>query len=543
MAEFDNMRERDWDECCPISEDKHNLRMAESIQTEISGWAPGARSRTRRRSLEGLTERITGSWPLVARDLRGMSRQGQVFWIRVLGAGMAIVTLALLLLQEVHVGASLGVRIFSALNTCVIFTILFVGPVITADCIAQEKREGTLGLLFLAPLRSRDIVLAKALSNALRAFTLLLAVIPVMVFPVVFGGVPAYVLIFALSSQLAALCIALAAGILASIRNREFIQAAVWGIIYCLCLVGVVVLLSRALMLLSRGFRSPALASIMMFVSLAFTVAVAIAVLLWVLRYASRNLKRRWRRESTDFKPPRWIRSLSDVDEWRAFFAWDTQKARSTNPIAWLQEYSWTARLAKWGWCILALIGQLYVLLTGTLRAQDRGAQLALAAIVALGIALSGANSFRAERLTGAMELLLVAPISTIRLIGGRLWGVWVHFFPAVAIIGFSWFVAAPLFGAQRPQAWLLASTYLFLPMVGLYLSMFPWNVLVAWLVIYLAGAVLPFLIGSLFRHQMTLEHSVAISVSLQAFLGLTAVSLLAQKLRTRNFVFQNGRE
>jgi ABC-type transport system involved in multi-copper enzyme maturation permease subunit len=487
-----------------------------------------------------LSLRHAAVWPMAGRELRGMSRQGQVFWIRVVGGGLAIATLAFLLFQEVQVGASLGGRIFHALNSCLIFTIILVGPVITADCIAQEKREGTLGLLFLAPLKPSDIVIAKALSNALRAFTLLLAVVPMMALPVVFGGVPAIALVSSMILQMVALCIALSAGILASTLHRQFIEAAVWAVIYCIAFAfsfRVIQTLVWPILSLTTGIFGP-------LAGLAWPLILFCwggIITFFALRFASRTLKRRWEKEASNFKPPAWVKLFSSSELWQAILKWDTQKARSAHPIAWLQEYSWTARLAKWGWCALALIGEFIAIVQSVAVNRYHPGHLLLSAAVTLGIALAGANSFRTERLTGAMELLLVTPISTIQLIGGRLWGIWVHFFPAVAIIGFCWISAAPLVAGSRAEALLLFCAYLFVPMIGLYLSMFPWNVLVAWAAIYLIGAVIPFAIGIFFRHELQMVERIVLTVIIQAFLGLSALALLHRKLRQRNFTFQKG--
>lgn len=482
-------------------------------------------------------------WPLVARELRGMARQGQVFWIRVVGGGFAIATLAFLLFQDVQVGAGLGYRIFQALNSCLIFTIVLVGPVITADCIAQEKREGTLGLLFLAPLKPRDIVVAKVLSNAVRAFTLFLAVVPMMALPVVFGGVPLIVLVSAMVGQIAALAIALSAGILASTLHRQFIEAAVWSVIYCLgfafgfSIVQTVFAPIMALMAQMFGPLGPVGQFSWTLLLGGWGGLVAFVTLL----FSSRTLKRRWEKEASNYKPPAWVKLFSSSELWQTILKWDTQKARSAHPIAWLQEYSWTARLAKWGWCALALIGEFIVIVQSGVANRYNPGHLMLSGAVALGIALAGANSFRTERLSGAMELLLVTPISTMKLIGGRLWGIWVHFCPAVAIIGFCWISAAPLVGGTRIEALLLISTYLFVPMIGLYLSMFPWNVLVAWAAIYMVGAVIPFAIGIFFRYELQMSERIFLTIAIQSLVGLSALWLLYRKLEQRNFTFQKG--
>lgn len=450
-----------------------------------------------------------------------------------------MVTLGFLLAQEVQVGAFLGWRLFSALNTSILFTILLVGPVVTADCIAQEKREGTLGLLFLAPLSARDIVVSKLAVNAVRAFTLLLAALPMMVLPVVFGGLPALLVMLAMAQHLTALCIALSAGILASTLQREFIAAAVWAVLYSLgwaILFMIALKIARAL-----AFQAMGLGPVILNLTPLLVLTGGLIIVERTVQFSSRTLKERWEREGSDFKPPGWVRFFSDSEMWRALFTWDTRRARSAHPIAWLQEYSWTARLAKWGWCALALVGEVVVLVAITVAGRDQGYHFLLAGTVVMGMALAGANSFRTERLSGAMELLLVTPLTPLQLITGRLWGIWVHFFPAVAIIAFLWLGTGPLTKGHPEEAWGLVSSYLFVPMVGLYVSMLPWNVLVAWAVIFLAGVVIPFwgvdMIGDWVREPSPAERVGAV-VMVQAAVGIISIWLLHRKLRTRSFQF-----
>jgi len=40
-------------------------------------------------------------------------------------------------------------------------------PMLAADCVSRERREGTLGLLFLTPLDARGIMLAKSMVHHL----------------------------------------------------------------------------------------------------------------------------------------------------------------------------------------------------------------------------------------------------------------------------------------------------------------------------------------------------------------------------------------
>jgi ABC-type Na+ efflux pump permease subunit len=61
----------------------------------------------------------------------------------------------------------------------------------TADCLSREKREGTLGLLFLTDLRGYDVVLGKLAATSLNASYGVLAMVPMLAVPLLLGGVTA----------------------------------------------------------------------------------------------------------------------------------------------------------------------------------------------------------------------------------------------------------------------------------------------------------------------------------------------------------------
>ena len=65
----------------------------------------------------------------------------------------------------------------------------FFAAVVTADCISHERREGTLVLLFLTTLKSRDVVLGKLAVMGLVAFYAMLGFAPMLMLPLVAGGV------------------------------------------------------------------------------------------------------------------------------------------------------------------------------------------------------------------------------------------------------------------------------------------------------------------------------------------------------------------
>ncbi len=66
---------------------------------------------------------------------------------------------------------------------------LVSGVWFTADCLSEEKREGTLGLLFLTDLKGYDVVLGKLAATSLNGFYAVLALVPVLALPLLLGGV------------------------------------------------------------------------------------------------------------------------------------------------------------------------------------------------------------------------------------------------------------------------------------------------------------------------------------------------------------------
>src|SRR5581483_9708968 len=66
---------------------------------------------------------------------------------------------------------------------------LVAGRRFTADCLSEEKREGTLGLLFLTDLKGYDIVLGKLAATSVNGLYGLFALVPVLAVPLLMGGV------------------------------------------------------------------------------------------------------------------------------------------------------------------------------------------------------------------------------------------------------------------------------------------------------------------------------------------------------------------
>lgn len=130
--------------------------------------------------------------PVVERELRIAARKPSTFWLRVATAAVALGLGVLIGLTRSigGVGSSmLGQAVFSVLTWGALITALMAGLFLTSDCLSEEKREGTLGFLFLTDLKGYDIVGGKLLASSLRAFYALLALFPILAITLLMGGV------------------------------------------------------------------------------------------------------------------------------------------------------------------------------------------------------------------------------------------------------------------------------------------------------------------------------------------------------------------
>ncbi len=127
--------------------------------------------------------------PIVARELRVASRKRGTFWGRT-GAALAVVVVGTwsFLLSGQAAPSDVALTLFGIMTGSAALYCLFSGLWSTADCLSQEKREGTLGLLFLTDLRGYDVVLGKLAATSLNAFYGVLAMVPMLAVPMLLGG-------------------------------------------------------------------------------------------------------------------------------------------------------------------------------------------------------------------------------------------------------------------------------------------------------------------------------------------------------------------
>lgn len=459
--------------------------------------------------------RFSLSGPILLRELRTESRSPFNYWLRVLGAGTMVLAFVFLIADQRGSPAQLGARVFRTLNSAVALSIILIGPVLTADCLSREKREGTLGLLFLTKLQAQDIVLGKSLIHSLRALTLVIATLPIIIFPFVLGGVSSRSVMTAITENMSHVFLALAAGLFASSRNTEWVRAVV----------------TAELLSLSLAFVFDSIQS-------QWKLPAVLFIFILAIDQAGKHLRNHWQFDLSAPPRPSWVRLFSDSAFWRRAFRWNTSRTLDRNPIAWLQEYSWTARLAKWGWLFFILAAESYCVLQNFFRQSFFEWQLRIELLLVIGMAFSAAWSFQRERENGALELLLVTPLSLRQIIFGRAWGLWCHFFPAFATVTFIWSYV-PYLSSRGQTGWIILSicTFLTLPFIGLNFSVVCRHFLVAWLATLAAAVLLPWIIWSLNRWQARNLTPYLLICATQIVIALAAGWSLRSNLAGRRFL------
>ena len=166
--------------------------------------------------------------PIAWRELRVASRRTSLFrlrwWAVLLAIFVGLISLAVVALSRR--GANLGNPLFNIL-TGYAFGLALLSAALTADSVSEERREGTLGLLFLTEMKGYDVVVGKFISGAIYASYALLALLPITALPVLLGGVTGAEFWRRALTLVDAMFVALAAGIFVSTFQRNSQRALV----------------------------------------------------------------------------------------------------------------------------------------------------------------------------------------------------------------------------------------------------------------------------------------------------------------------------
>lgn len=441
--------------------------------------------------------------PVITRELRTQARQSFTYWLRWLGVLAMLVGALLFGLQGIF-ESNFGSLLFAVLHLMLFGAIWVFVPFSAADCISRERREGTLGLLFLTPLRPADIVVAKGLAHALRAGTLLVAVLPVLTIPFLLGGISWQQVATVALANLSSVCWALAVSLVASALTRKGARATASAAVLAMCSlvvfgflvghrviarlpatfrpqsdeiesyfeVGAAVVGLHPRILWSGSGAGPVSTTIFV-LALAEVAAISVLLLILAVVFAANRIRHSWQEEPPSVRVQRIQRVFVQPVMWvgllRRWMRWKLER----NPVGWLEQRRWSGRLVIWTWFAIIISVQSAALADNGFSWNYGDWERTLAWALTLSLAASAAGSFRRERETGVLELLLVSPLRSTEILGGRLRGLWGQFLPAVVALLGVWVYFAVIFPRGRSEIiWFFATTYLVVPVIGLYWSL-----------------------------------------------------------------------
>ena len=381
--------------------------------------------------------------PVVERELRVAARRRGTYRSRFAAAVIAAVIAAWVLLSAGD-NKEKGAEMLGWLSALLFLYTGIVGVQATSDCLSEEKREGTLGLLFLTDLKGYDVVIGKLAATSVNVFYGLLAVAPVLAIPLLLGGVtPAEVTRVVLVS-VNLLLFFLGLGMAASAFCRQDHWAMALSIVVAAALLAAWPLATQMRRVPIADPRAALLSSPAYDCFLAFD--------------TSGN-----RRLQTDF----WINaavtqlyfwSFLALACWRTPRSWqDAAAGKAGGPIwGWMrgglavsartrerllavEPFLWRASRSRmsrvWVW-LPVVAGGLFWFWMGRLVennledwvAWDLLCLVGTAAILKCWLAVAASRTLSDDRRTGALELLLSTPLAEKRIVRGQLLALWRQF-------------------------------------------------------------------------------------------------------------------
>jgi len=416
---------------------------------------------------------------IAGRELRVAARKRSTFRVRLLTASIALLVTGFALRFVMLLGSrpATGEQLFITLSWVAFGCACVVGPALTADCVNEERNDGTLGLLFLTNLHSVSISLGKLTGHGLLALYSIVSILPVMALPVLLGGTDAQTLAKTTLVLLATLILSLIIGMFASTVCRKPWQAAALALILLGTLVAGIPsaaalmrwngvpgwsewleLLSPSYSLLIASSSARMLAGNPLWLSL--TVQAFMALLLFgVTNYF---LPRIWR-EGTSSRSRRALFSIWKEFKYGSGTATRALRARllQINPVLWL---SCRERFGPMGHALVLLALVFAISRMGKhVRAgptADEFIDPMMAWILGIPVlylffcfrlAAAASERFAADRKAGAMELILCTPMKTREIIRGHWLGLVRRFWGAAALLlGLHLFVLHYIIEANR---------------------------------------------------------------------------------------------
>jgi hypothetical protein len=230
------------------------------------------------------------------------------------------------------------------------------------------------------------------------------------------------------------------------------------------------------------------------------TTFVSLLLLVVAVLVAGAKTRRSWQEEPPSRRQVWLERTFCTPVLWLSFFHRWMRRKLERNPIGWLEQRTWSGRLVTWGWLAVLISIYSFVFTDRQFLTNAIGLHATLAWLLTGTMAMSAAGSFRRERDTGVLELLLVSPLGEAQILSGRLGGIWSQFLPAAGLLLSVWAYCSsflPDAGDVGTGVFFLAS-FLTVPVFGLYFSLRCRNFITAFLATVAVGLVLPLAVPAL---------------------------------------------
>jgi hypothetical protein len=417
---------------------------------------------------------------VIERELRMRSRQGTMYWGRC-GAGAIACLFAVY-----YAGSSAGTMGPASMGTAMFAFLSWLGLLaacafyaVTADCISLERREGTLGLLFLTGLRTMEVVGGKLLAAGLTGFFALIAGVPALALAVLSGGVTGGQVIRTALSLLAILFVSLASGLVASARSES--QSEAWrkgGLLLLAVLAGpwIAAIALRplaALSPLSSFFEAADLsyraAPLKYWCGLGLSVAEATLLLVTAAFWLRRN----WGQLESRGPAPRHPWFISKSIGPKAPPLSDRHSGLlEKDPICWLSLRLHDQSRLIWVGALLMILSRpattvLFRVGIGRLGGIASGIMLFSSFFAAIMFAWAAGKFFYDARQNGELELLLSTPLGGRDIVSGRWNALLIRLRGPLLLVGFMMFLEFIFMGGAGVLLFPGGSRFIFQQVMG----------------------------------------------------------------------------
>lgn len=386
--------------------------------------------------------------PIVQRELLVASRRHATYWSRFAAAAIAIVLGTWICLTESGAFIPphlLGSELFCWLAGFVFLFILIVGTRVTSDCLCDEKREGTLGFLFLTDLKSYDVIMGKLAASSLNVIYSILAVVPILAIPLLLGGVSNSEFWRVVMTAFNLLFLCLTVGIFASAFCETDIKASGLAIVILVVLLTATPLLAFILSInygspvdFNFMIGSPAYDCIAAFDSNFSTYtkqfwwnAIVTHVLAWLFFFcACRTISRAWKDRGES--PPRLLNALNAFKSEPAKLLARRASMLEIAPYYWRCYRSNSKQFFMWAGIgilfFLWLVIQIFIHDTDTQYLSGYLAVLCAHLMLKNWVATQASCHLCEDRRSGALELLLSTPLTPKEIIHGQIMALFQQF-------------------------------------------------------------------------------------------------------------------